>query len=341
MSQSPASAATGWPRPRQIAALPRLRDRPVDLGWAAVLWVLAMILSLLLIGFPAELVNSTIEENEGRIRRWLRLRPVGEPKPLAATWPIVAGFALVSAVLMTFGERGQIWPETALVTGLALLIAVPVVAVGYVFAAESYERRVTGSGAARLRIVGPAIALAVVMAAVSHFAQFVPGYVYGLVLAYAAVQVRQLTHRQEAVGVLRGAFVLLVLGGVSWAAWQFVTSGLPDRTAFGPRLFDTIFGFMVIMCCETLVIGLLPLRFLDGRKVWRWGRAGRAIWAVVFSLSVCLLAIALYGLGSRTDTLDIARRMLWLFGSFAAASVAFWLFFLIVNRIGRWRSARH
>ncbi len=99
---------------------------------------------------------------------------------------------------------------------------------------------------------------------------------------------------------------------------------------------DAPLGFIVLEAAlvgvflaglETLVISLVPLRFLDGTKLMAWSRTG---WAVLFGLVVFILVHVLLrpGSGYVNDSPAASTVLVAvLFAGFGVFSVAFWAYF--------------
>jgi hypothetical protein len=319
---------------------------------AAVLLVVLGLLAWVLIGWPAELFNSTFAENEAVIRGWFRRRrPRERRRPderrapqQHASWPVVTFFSVISALIVALAEPGPVWDRERTVTVLGLIVAIPLVAVTFEFAVESYLRRGAAGAGARLRISYPALALAVVCACMSRILAFVPGYAYGLIIGYAQVKDRREDTRREAVGVLRATGILLVMAVASWLLRQFATAqaAAGDGTPIGLRFIDTVLGLTTTMCLETLVIGLVPLRFMTGNTLWRWSRAG---WVAAYLPGAALFVLILIGPlphGETTlATVGHLIRMLWLFVGFGLGSLLFWSLFALRRIYAQHQHAAH
>jgi hypothetical protein len=328
-----------WPRPVQIAAIPSVQDLHPKPAAVILLWLVVLALAFLLIGWPAELFNKTYEENESTIRSWLKLRPVPTRSDRSSGWLVVLIFSAVAAALTSVAEPGS--ARAVVVTAVALVFAIPTVSLSYGFTIESYARHQTpGKPKAVLRIVLPALVLAVGFAAVTHVFHFVPGYVYGLLLTYTVVR-RRLTRRQQGLAVVSGVIALAAVGVVAWCAWQFGTAPLAagSDTTVGLRILDTTLGSVAWLSAESLIIGLLPIRFLDGAKIWRttWTTIdnrerhwpGRLLWLVIFTSVVTGYLVVLRGLGERTPSLHDMLMMTAVCAAFCIGSLAFWTFFTI------------
>ena len=85
-------------------------------------------------------------------------------------------------------------------------------------------------------------------------------------------------------------------------------------------------------------MGMLPMKFLDGRKVFKWSRTA---WAVLFFLGVfatvhVLLRPGSGYVGSTSDGVSVSVAALFAF--FGIGSILFWAYFRL--RPERWAPAR-
>ena len=305
-------------RPR--AWLPAALPQQLDTGAGDLVRSLALAaLLVLLVGFPAELFNQTVEENAPRIRRaFARLpRPRLPRLPAAAQ---LAAFTVLAAVLTSFADPGQGLDRAALLTAAGLLVAIPVTLLAFEVPVELWCRR-QGAGRAALRVLPFALVIAAALAVLSRVAGFEPAYVYGLIAGYAVLAARALTPRAAGQAVLAGSVSLLAVSLLAWAAWRAL--GGPDGT-LAADLADSVLAAVAVVGVEGLVFALVPLRFLDGEALWRWGRLR---WAAAYLVAAFVFVHVL--LSSRADriTASEAGRMLALFAAFGLASVAFWAWF--------------
>ncbi|NKE62783.1 hypothetical protein FXN61_41100 [Lentzea sp. PSKA42] len=325
----------GWPEPAFVSRMPTA-SQVLDFAAAALPWgILVVVLIWVLVGWPAELFNSTYKQNEPTIRRWLGRPGIRAPRRPSA-WPLVLVFAAIAAGLLTFVQAGPEIGRDDVALALGYLLAIPLVAVGYEFAIETHHRNTPGGGIARLRIVVPALVVAVICALVSRWLDFVPGYVYGLLIAYIEIDGRSRLPRVRAVGVLRGVLLLFALAGGAWVLWQFGThpATTGDTTSLPLRVLDTALVQIAVLGMETLVIGLIPIDFLHGGVLREWSRK---VWFAVYAPAAVLFVLLLIGPqqtlqregGSRP--VDVLKSI-WLFLGFCTASFAFWGFFKLVKR---------
>ena len=305
---------------------PGLLD-PRHLAMSAVLAVLLM----LLIGFPAQLFEATYEENEERIKTFLRRHHVrgivlARRHRHVATPLAIAGFALFGALLYGLTDRnfGRDMGQT-LLDGVGFLVALPLVTLAFEIPAERYARR-SGRIPGQLRVVPAALLIALGCAVVSYLGHFQPGYVYGLIAGYAALSTARLDRAESGRAVLVGSGCLALVAVVAWILWAPLDSALALSGAeVAQRVLDAVLASVVVVSVQALAFQLLPLTFLDGHAVNQWSRTA---WRVAYALSLfALIAVTFYP-RTRNDTTDPQiLMMVVLFASFGLASIAFWAWF--------------
>lgn len=300
-----------------------LLDHPAPLTVAGT----GTVLALPLVGFAAELFNKTVEENRLRIRR--RLRP-GSARPRSlprAPRLQVAAFFLLSALCTVAVEPNIALDASTYALAASLLIAIPLTVLAYAGLAESYRRRVSRVRAFPHLVPG-ALVVALALGVVSRSAHLVPGYVYGLFLAFTHAGLRRLPDREEGRATALGAWALAGLGAVAWV-WRIPVEHILDgdaAPAFGWILVENVLTQTYIAAVVGLVFGLLPIRFLDGHLLWKWSRWG---WAAVYAVALFLFMLTLLDPTGVTTgaTREMWVRAVWLFGTFLVLSVAFWAVF--------------
>lgn len=279
-------------------SLPTLQDvvgNPIVLA-AATGSSLAL---LFLVALPAELLNSTLDENYerifGRIRRpklpWLdRLR-----NRLRRT-PVVGGLALttLAALVLSFSDPRFGFDLTSLRLFLACAIGMFVLGwVASVITGAILKRRWSIASVIELQPFGLLIALAGVV--LSRLLDFAPGLLIGLVLGLSLSASAKL--RDEARYVLTWAGVVLGLSIVGWLGYSFF-SGVVAPDTFGGALVDDTFVAVATEGISGLVIGLLPIGFLDGRSLYRHSRLqwlGTYLVALVAFFAIVVPSGALWG----------------------------------------------
>ena len=226
---------------------------------------------VLMVVFPAMLVEKTLEENYDDIREWnvvprrakARFQQLSErPSRLTFLGFVAAAAAIYGFLDPTFGfNRGSLMTFLGLAVGLLAVIAV-LEALTLV-----RVRKLTGVRG-RLKGAPGALAIAVPMVLASRAFDFEPGYVYGVVAA--ATFSARLDEREEGRTTGLAAFWGGVVAVVAWFAWQPVRDAAADGASLPVFFLDAVLAAIAVAGIEALAFGLLPLRFMDGSKIRRW-----------------------------------------------------------------------
>lgn len=284
---------------------------------------------LLLVAIPAELLNSTISENYGRITRRL-------PKAKLPWWerfrdwlritPVFGGVLItfVTALIFGFSDPRFGFDVTSLRTVLALGLALLVV--GYLSSviAGAIIRRTWGlATTVELKPLG--ILLAVVGVVLSRLIDFSPGFLIGLVLGLSVVGVTTAAQRAKATLIQGGVVFGFAL--IAWIVYS-ILSATTETTSFVSALtVDT----MVAITAEgltALFVGMLPFKLLNGSSVFEYSKV---LWGI--SYTVAAAAFVLIVVPSAWGELDgPIWNWLIVIGVFAVAALAIYLFFRLTNK---------
>lgn len=309
--------------------------------------LLVALLGLLMI-FPAQIFNSTYEDNHERIDRQLarlRLRrrtsvviPTqrgpGAPQPSAGSTPPSRGrrlaiFVACAAAGSVLGglldpDFGADTASYALVVGLflALLLALVLAA----FTARLF-RTVTHHGRDwYLRAIPSALLIGVLCVVVSRVTHFEPGYLYGVL--GGAVFAASLERRSEGRAEVVVSAAALALALVAWVAFDPVAQAADGADpSFLLLSTDAFLAALFIGGIEGLLFGLIPLRFLPGFRVkgWSWIAWG-VLTAVVLYTFVHVLLMPEAGYLGRSTAASVQLSVALLV-AFGVASGVFWLWF--------------
>ncbi len=308
------------------ASVPDVTELTHDLG--AVLGSLALAgLLILLVGFPAELFNKTLEENYDEVRGWFPwARRVRSAPSIGRTILRFAAFALIATAVYSLLD-----PEFGLdVGGLALavglLAAIVVTTLVFELPIGAYLRRATGE-VVFLRTFPGALVVAVGLLAMSRVADFQPGYVYGIFAGYALIGAGRVSRASDGRSVALASVCLGVVSVAAWLAWTPVNDAAQQDPGVGILILDSVLVAIFVAGLETLAIGLAPVRFLDGHKLASWSRP---LWLLV--QGVAMFGFVYVLLRPETGGLETSGEapvvgMLALFTAFGVASALFWAYF--------------
>lgn len=297
--------------------------RPSDAGSPFELLLAALTSAglVLIIAFPSELVNKTVEAHYDHLamrfeplRRRLRgLRRRGGR-------PTVAGctvFLLVCSVIYAEVDPTFRLGVGSLPTLLGLFVGLSVVTWAYETPTAIAVAR--AGGRTNLRLYKWALPLAFVCVVVTRIFAVRPPYLAGLIIGFEPVGDDH--DDAEARGLLAGAVLVLAIGLVAWFLWDVVPPSAGRGDGWG-RFVSTAISATVIGAVETVVFAFVPLRYLDGRVVWGWSRAA---WCAIYGLALFMLVEVI-----RTPDSGYLEDVPWVhvavvFGISGLFSLAVWL----------------
>ena len=303
--------------------------RPDHVDFSAsslLLSALGALAMMVLIAFPAELFNTTLEANYDEVRGWFGLRP--RPPTAGTGVKNVAVFVLflaLSGPLCLAMLRSSALDVTTVLAAAGLSVATAIVVFGSELPTYLHLHRRYGERANVVALPGTLI-VAVACVLLSRAVRFEPGYFYGLVGGLAFTQIL----RKETSGRLAAGSVVVMVG-LSTAAWLALTpvarmADAPEPGAW-PILVEAILGGIFWVALDSLVIALLPLRLLTGSKIFGWRRLR---WAVLYAITLFAFIHILLrpGTGYVSDTSRSPTVVVVvLFVGFAVLSFAFWGYF--------------
>jgi hypothetical protein len=313
-----------------LARIPLPAD--LDLSARHIAQNVALTLSLvLLVAYPAALFDSTLQGNYAEISGWFRRgrQRTQRVQELLARLPSVMGIALYAmwgSAIYGFldPDFGLDRASATLFVGLAL--AILAVSSTYDLVRSFYVRRLGGArGQLVLYPIGLLVGIVFVVA--SRAAGFTPGYVFGIFTAVAYTR-RVPSDRAAGQGLAVASVLLLAVAAGAWFASIPVAAAAEKAdAAFGVLVLDSTLAFLWVAGLQAIVFGLLPLRFMNGQKVWAWSRRGwAAIWLVGVFGFVSALVHPQGGIYGTSPDASFASVMVP-FGTFAALSLAFWAYF--------------
>jgi len=293
--------------------------------------------AIMLIAFPYELFNSTMEENYDEIRGWVGMGPRGVPEPKTRSHlPTFFGFTALSAVVLGFLSPDFGLNRTSVVLFIGMFVALLVMAVVFSLPADIGIRRQFGEWG-KLNFLPGTVLVSVVLVLLSRLLDFQPGYFYGALagLAFRSALSEKVQGKMTAynwlfsLAISVGAFFLRV--PVSAAAAE------GGRSIWWIGL-EICLALIFLWGVEGLVVAMLPMKFLDGRKVFRWSRTA---WTVLFFLGIFATVHVLLRPGSGyvgSTSGEVSIGVMVLFAVFGLVSVGLWAYFRF--RPARWVPAK-
>jgi hypothetical protein len=213
------------------------------------------------------------------------------------------------------------------VTFVGLLAGVAITTAGFAVPTLLARRAATGEWG-RLRALPLALVVGAACVLVSRSVQFVPGYLYAIVIGL--VFIGEVGRDQEAREVRATGITLLVVALASWVGLGLVRGG--GSGGWVTEVGEAALAMTVVAAFEALAIGLLPLRGLPGlalfseRKTW---------WVVIWGVSV--LAFFHFIINPQNGylvdaTLVPVMTTIGLLALFALLSLGLWGYFALRRR---------
>lgn len=286
------------------------------------------ILFLLLVGFPAELLESTIRSNYGRAFGWTaRLRrragrmlaPVA--RVLAHPWWGTAITVGAAAFILGFADPDFGFTEASVRLFLAMVLAVAAINISLSLVVMRVAKRAFDVSA-MLKPMPAALAIVALSVIASRAMGISPGFLFGVVLGVAYA--RELRLRDDArLGVL-GVGLTIAAGLLAWLGYGIASATMSGQ-GFANNLVIEVLAAITLEALGTLIVALLPIEFLDGRTIFRWSKVA---WAGLYGLTALVFLFVVVPLSDNWGTMS-APLFGWgtLFVVFAVVAVATWALF--------------
>lgn len=302
---------------------------PRDFGTIAKAFLLAAFL-VLLIFFPADLFNGTLQTNYDEVSGWFKLNRVRHlhekislhKLPIAFSVAVYAGLAalLNSQLSPDFGFNRA---SVALLLGMFL--ALIVTATTYDLVRGHYLKRRYGFRS-RLRTHAIGLGTGGILVIISRMANFLPGYLYGLFTGL--VYHEDPTDEQDGEGLAVASVALLALAVGGWFALIPVREAVAlSGAAFPLLVLEAGLATLWVSTLGAIVFGLIPMRYLYGEPLKKWSTPG---WLLIYGSGMTLFVYTLldpaqsfYG---KSDKVSLASVLALFFG-FGIFSITFWAYF--------------
>jgi len=253
---------------------------------------------------------------------------VAAAQPVTDPWqsPLrIGGFVLLTALLYAFLDPtfGFSLDSLATLAGLAIGLFVILIAYGLPLLVLSRADgfRLTVRALPQTLLVGLLCVL------VSRFADFQPGYLYGLIVGFffAHGVERRLEGRAEAFAAASSLIAALI----AWIVLALLRGSGGQAGDLTIALLEAAMVTIVVAGLENAVFAMLPLRFMPGAQVFAWNRR---VWVALMALGLFGFAHVLLnpatGAGYLADTTRTSFfTLIVLLALFGLASVLFWAYF--------------
>jgi len=268
-------------RPSVIRSVPALDNLPdghillTDLGLAGF--------TLLLLVFSSVLFDQTMQDYRGTVEGWWSrltgpwkwLKSIGAAVSSAGAASLVLGWASVLAitgVVYALLEPGAGWNSQTAVMFVAVIIGTGILT--YVYSGLEVlatERQFGAESAVRLYI--PCLVIAIASVLVSRMLDLQPGFVYGFVASAVVLGSAEIPEHQAGKIDIVPVVACLVLSVVAWLLTPIVRDANTDGSSFALAVTEAVFVMTFVGGIEGLFLNMVPLRVMDGGKIWLWNKA--------------------------------------------------------------------
>jgi len=318
-----APGSSGADNPGTLSTLPTVAQssRPSNLLWALGLTIVLV----LLVAFPAHLLNTAAEHGSDRISAWrARLRRPRE-WPAALTrlngWPLAIAGVVVASIVSAFVDPhfGTDPGSSLRILGSILLAFVVDVALGWVLLLL-FLRRTMPDSQAKLRFAPASLLLVVAAVLFSRATGFQPGIVFGLVAG--VVVGASLARTDRARVALIGLGYSFVAGVIGWIGYAIVSSAAGSDRSVGLVFAQETLSAIAIGGMAVLPVALFPLRGMTGLDIFSWNRL---VWGIAYGIGLFGFFFVLMPMPFAWQGVPI-ELCVWvgLYLVYAVAAVAIW-----------------
>lgn len=317
-----------------FSALRTLGVPSAEMGLAAVTAGLVVVLSLL-VGFPTQLLNSTIDANRNRFKtpRWLANIAIVSNRTLARISSTKSGskkFQTIKAYLIIIVSSiiaGFVQPDfglnlMSLRLVLTVLAAFLIINIGSSYAMWLVGKKYGETEKPSLKARPAYIVFVLVTVLFSRAIEAEPAIVFGALLAV------ELTTRVAEQKKLRTEmFALGYVITVGLLGWILFMATFRNSSSLSTLVSE--FGSVVtVEALSTLPILLLPMKFMFGESIWK--TYGWKKWLLIYSGGLFLFSFVLLPMPFSWDVIDVPF-ISWVSVLFAYAAFALitWKYFQV------------
>jgi hypothetical protein len=185
----------------------------------------------------------------------------------------------------------------------------------------------------RLNFLPGSLVVSIVMVVLSRLLHFQPGYFYGA-LAGLAFRSTLSEETQARLSAANWIFALALSVGAFFLRTPVAHAAARPHASVWWIGLEAALVLIFLWGVEGMAVAMLPMRFLDGRKIIDWNRV---VWALLMFLGVFATVHVLLSPSSGYvghTTKQVAIGVAALFAVFGAVSVAMWSYFRF--RPDRW-----
>jgi len=281
---------------------------------------------LLLVAFPAELLNSTLASNSRRLGRWYAAVENGIDRATEWFASVTRTRAIAAAVLVVITSLifGFVDPEygfdpVSLRMTISLAIGLFIVTYVSSWISGAIIRRVWAIDT-QVSLQPAALMFAVIGVVVARLLEFSPGFLIGLVIGLDIVSRVGAQYRVRA--ILTNIGVIVGLAVAAWLGFSLMSALMTGEPTMISLLVSDALIATTAEGLTAALAALLPLGFLDGHEVFR---RSKLLWAASFAgvATIFSLIVLPTAAGETGDVADVGFWMLVMV-IFAAVTLTLW-----------------
>lgn len=247
----------------------------------------------------SELFNKTVEENHYTLAKWFK--PVTSPfagvwGALTKSWQMSAGNSWLNAIAPTIAvlglaaliygvlEPGFGFNEKSLVMIVAIVATVGIVTYWYNGGQILVSERLFRMDAV-IKLFPIGVLIAGVCVLFSRLDGFQPGIIYGFIASAAVIGSMEPNREQNGKIIFFPALALLALCVVAWLLISPFRDLATDHSSLWAAVPESVAVGVFVGALESTFFQMIPIRYLDGHKVWSWNKAA---WVVVAGITAFL-----------------------------------------------------
>lgn len=292
---------------------------------------------LLLVAFPAELINSTLAQNTRRLGRWYAAIDSGVQRATEWFTAVTRTQAAAAAVLVVltsliFGFVDPDFGFDLVSLRMTFSLALGLFTVTYVasWISGSIIKRLWGIPT-RVSLQPAALVFAIIGVIVARLLDFSPGFLIGLVIGLDLLTRVDAPNRVRA--VLTNIGVIVSLAVLAWIGYSLMAAFSGGEPTFVGLLAGDALVATTSEGLTAALAALMPLGFLQGHEVFR---RSKLLWAGVFTLVATLFALIVLPTASGEKG-DPSQVGFWLMimVAFAMVSLTLWALLQFSSRAER------
>jgi hypothetical protein len=253
-------------------------------------------LTLLLLVASAELVNKTVEENEAWFKKtfavifgpvqWVsaKLHDLAGSGTVAGVLGPPLAVLAVGALIYGLAEPGFGFNDKSIVVLVSVIVSLLVLTYFYNGGQVLVSNNFGAKTAIRLFPVG--IAFALVSVALTRLDDFQPLVIYGFIASAVAVGGVARTREEDGQVIFYPVLGLLALCLLAWLPLDPFRTLATDHNSLLAAIPEAIAAGVLVGGLEGMFFQMVPIRYLDGHKLWSWNKAAWVLAAGVTAFMV-------------------------------------------------------